>query len=279
MSRTRKRLLILAVIVITALSLMFFFGKSEVVTETLKALLYPYDVLSNVISSASIKYGGLLDAAEENKKLRADLMAAQIEKQGYSEIIAESRRLHELLNLRTQIESGGTAVHVVGRGYDKFASTLIIDKGQGQGIVKDMPVITAKGLAGKVLSVRKNYSDIILLTDSNFSVAVRLKDSRREGVLTGSGHERCILKYVPIEEAVKEGEIVITSGLDGIFQPGIPVGRVVKVQTEGVEFFQYIEVAPFVQPYAIEEAMVVSRSAALKNMPASDAKPADSTVR
>ena len=279
MSRTRKRLLILAVILVTAFSMMFIFGKTQVVTDTLKALLYPYDVLSNAITSASAKYGGLLDAAEENKKLKDDLMAAQIEKQGYSEIIAESRRLHELLNLRTQIESGGTAVHVVGRGYDKFAITLVIDKGQNHGIVKDMPVLTVKGLAGKILSVRKNYSDIILLTDSNFSVAVRLRDSRREGVLTGSGHERCILKYVPIEEAVKEGEIVITSGLDGIFQPGIPVGRVVKVQTEGVEFFQYIEVAPFVQPSAVEEAMVISRTASARGLQASDARPADPAAR
>jgi rod shape-determining protein MreC len=279
MSRTRKRLLILAVIVITALSMMFIFGKNQVVTEALKYLLYPYDVLSSAISSVSAKFGGLIDAAEENKKLRADLLAEQIEKQGYSEIIAESRRLHELLNLRTQIESGGTAVHVVGRGYDKFANTLVIDKGQNQGIVKDMPVITSKGLAGKVLSVRKDFSDIILLTDWNFSVAVRLKDSRHEGVLTGSGRGRCILKYVPVEEAVKEGEIVITSGLDGIFQPGIPVGRVIKVQTEGVEFFQYIEVAPFQQPYTIEEAMVISRSAVFKGMHASDADPAESIVR
>jgi rod shape-determining protein MreC len=279
MSRTRKRLLILAVIVIMALSMMLIFGKNQVVADAMKYLLYPYDVLSNAISAVSYNIGELFDTAEENKKLRVDLLAAQIEKQRYSEIIAENLRLHELLNLKAQIESGGKAVHVVGRGYDKFANTLVIDKGQNQGIVKDMPVITSKGLAGKVLSVRKDFSDIILLTDSNFSVAVRLGDSRHEGVMTGTGRERSILKYVPVEEAVKEGEIVITSGLDGIFQPGIPVGRVVKVQTEGVEFFQYIEVAPFQRPYTIEEAMVISRSAVFKGMHANDAVPAESIVR
>jgi rod shape-determining protein MreC len=174
-----------------------------------------------------------------------------------------------MLNLKAQITTGGTAAHVVGLGYDKFAKTRVIDKGRQDGIVKDMPVITATGLAGKVFSVRKDFSDILLLTDTNFSVAVRLIGSRQEGVLSGSGGWRCILKYVPIEETVKEG--VITSGLDGIFPPGIPVGRVIKVQTEGVEFFQYIEVAPFQRPSTIEEVLVVGRNADLKGMRLPDA--------
>jgi len=271
MSRTRKRILIIAVIVLASLTLMVVFGNRPGVTEALRSLSYPYDVLSRAISSAVAKYGGLLDAAEENKRLRNEVQTALIEKQGYAELISESRRLHELLHLKNQIDPSGIAVHVVGRGYDRLANTLVIDKGQGQGILKDMPVITAKGLAGKVISARKDFSDIILLTDSNFSAAVRLKESRHEGILTGTGRSHCILKYVPIEQPVKQGEIVITSGLDGIFQPGIPVGRVTRVETEGVEFFQYIEVMPFQQPFTIEEAIVISRSAAFRGLNTSEA--------
>jgi rod shape-determining protein MreC len=271
MSRFKKRVIIVALILIASFTLMFTFKGHRDVTEILQTLSYPYDLLSGSISSASAKFSGILNAADENRRLRFELQAATIEKQSYGEIIAENRRLHDMLNLKAQITSGGTAAHVVGFGYDKFAKTRVIDIGRRSGIVKDMPVITATGLAGKVFSVRKDFSDILLLTDTNFSVAVRLIGSRQEGVLSGSGGWRCILKYVPIEETVKEGEIVITSGLDGIFPPGIPVGRVIKVQTEGVEFFQYIEVAPFQQPSTIEEVLVVGRNADLKGMRLPDA--------
>ena len=127
-----------------------------------------------------------------------------------------------------------------------------------------MSAITQQGLAGKVSAVRNDYSDIMLLTDPNFSVAVRLQESRYEGVLTGTGLRYCVLKYVPSETPVKEGDIVITSGLDGIFPQGLPVGRVTKVRTEGIEFFQYIEVVPFQATWKIEEVLIVGRSAELK---------------
>jgi rod shape-determining protein MreC len=266
MSRTKKRALIVVVILVAALTLMFFFNRNKGLNDGLKVLSYPYDVLSSSLSSLSESIGELFDTAEENRRIRDELLAAEIEKQRYSEIIAENHRLTELLNLKNRIDSGGKAVRIVGHGYDRMSNTLIINKGHNQGIVKDMPVITAKGLAGKVLSVRRNFSDIILLNDLNFSVAVRFRESRREGIITGSGRSNCILKYVPVEETVQPGDEIITSGLDGIFQPGIPVGRVTTVQTEGVEFFQYIEVEPFQQPSKIEEAMVISRTTTFKDM-------------
>jgi|WetSurMetagenome_2_1015567.scaffolds.fasta_scaffold00084_8 rod shape-determining protein MreC len=270
MSRTKKRVLIVAAIFMAAAALMFFFSRNQDLSENLRYLSYPYDALSNAITSIMEQSREVLDAAEENKRLRDDLQTAIMDNQSYNEIVAENRRLRELLHLKALIDSGGTAARVVGRGYDRLANTLIINKGLNHGIAKNMPVITANGLAGKVLNVRKNFADIILINDLNFSVAVRLKESRHEGILSGSSRSHCILKYVPIEEPVKNGDIVITSGLDGIFQPGIPVGTVTKVQTEGVEFFQYIEVTPFQNPSKIEEALVVHHSAVFKDMRAAD---------
>ena len=233
----------------------------------LKPLSYPYDTLSSIISSLSDGISGVINAAEENNRLKAELQTTLAERQRYGEIVKENQRLHELLSLKQQVQGGGIAAHVVGRGYDKFINTLVIDKGSNDGINKDMPAITSQGLAGKVYTVRKDYSDIMLLRDPNFSVAVRLQESRHEGVVTGTGQRYCILKYVPTENPVKEGEIVLTSGLDGIFPEGLPLGRVTKVLTEGVEFFQYIEVVPFQASGKIEEVLVVGRSAKLQRPP------------
>jgi rod shape-determining protein MreC len=264
MSRARKRLLIVAVLVLAAFVLVPVFRKRDGMPPALKPLSYPYDTLSSIISSLSGGIGGVMNAAEENKRLKSALQTTLPERQRYGEIIKENQRLHELLNLKHQVQGGGTAAHIIARGYDKFINTLVIDKGQNEGISKDMSAITPQGLAGKVYAVRNDYSDIMLLTDPNFSVAVRLQESRYEGVLTGTGQRYCVLKYVPTENPVKEGEIVVTSGLDGIFPQGLPVGRVTKVRTDGVEFFQYIEVIPFQSAAKIEEVLVVGHSAELK---------------
>jgi rod shape-determining protein MreC len=264
MSRARKRLLIVAVLVLAAFVLVPVFRKKDGMPLALKPFSYPYDTLSSIISSLSGGIGGVMNAAEENKRLKSALQTTLPERQRYGEIIKENQRLHELLNLKHQVQGGGTAAHIIARGYDKFINTLVIDKGQNEGISKDMSAITPQGLAGKVYAVRNDYSDIMLLTDPNFSVAVRLQESRYEGVLTGTGQRYCVLKYVPTENPVKEGEIVVTSGLDGIFPQGLPVGRVTKVRTDGVEFFQYIEVIPFQSAAKIEEVLVVGHSAELK---------------
>ena len=267
MLRARKRLLIVAVLVLAAFVLIPIFGKKDGIPPALKPLSYPYDTLSSIISSLSDGISGVINAAEENNRLKAELQTTLAERQRYGEIVKENQRLHELLSLKQQVQGGGIATHVVGRGYDKFINTLVIDKGSNDGINKDMPAITSQGLAGKVYTVRKDYSDIMLLRDPNFSVAVRLQESRHEGVVTGTGQRYCILKYVPTENPVKEGEIVLTSGLDGIFPEGLPLGRVTKVLTEGVEFFQYIEVVPFQASGKIEEVLVVGRSAKLQRPP------------
>jgi rod shape-determining protein MreC len=267
MLRARKRLLIVAVLVLAAFVLIPIFRKKDGIPPALKPLSYPYDTLSSIMSSLSDGISRVINAAEENKRLKAELQATLPDRQRCGEIVKENQRLHELLSLKQRVQGGGIAAHVVGRGYDKFINTLVINKGSNEGINKDMSAITPQGLAGKVYAVRKDYSDIMLLRDPNFSVAVRLQESRHEGVLTGTGQRYCILKYVPTENPVKEGEIVVTSGLDGFFPEGLPVGRVTKVLTEGVEFFQYIEVVPFQASGKIEEVLVVGRSAELQRSP------------
>ena len=103
-----------------------------------------------------------------------------------------------------------------------------------------------------------SYAYLLLLNDINFSASVRLQGSRAEGVLSGTGSRKCTLKYVPFEDEIKAGDIVITSGLDMLFPPGIPVGYVTKVDNKtGEGYFQYIEVQPFQESTKIEEVVIV----------------------
>ncbi len=225
MSRSRKRLLIVSVLVLSAVALMPLYRQNEGIPGILKPLSYPYDALNRLMSSLSTEVSEVMNASDENKRLKTELRNTLSERQRYSEILGENRRLHELFEFKNQLQGSGTVARVIARGYDKFINTLVIDKGRNEGIMKDMSAITPKGLAGKVSAVRNDFADIMLLTDPNFSVAVRLQEGRHEGVLAGTGHRYCVLKYEPPEETVKEGEIDIPSGLNGLFPQGVPVGK------------------------------------------------------
>lgn len=194
---------------------------------------------------------------EENNKLRQQVSELMTEREKCQEALLENKRLRELLNIHESRRNVIAAARVIARGVDHWAKMLTLDKGTKEGIEKDLSAITPKGLAGKIMSASDSYSNLLLLTDINFSASVRLQENRNEGVISGTGTRKCVLKYIPYEEEVKTGDIVITSGLDALFPPGIPVGYISKVDKSGTGHFQYIEVTPFQDDFRIEEVIIV----------------------
>lgn len=259
MSKGRKRLLILFVLVSAAVALMSYQHDQKAFSFFDEIISYPYYALNEFTANVDITIRRIRNAVEENKLLRKEVSQLQLEKQQYRELILENERLKALLSFKEQEPRYVTAARVIARGSDRLLNIVILDKGEKSGIEKGMAVITPQGLIGKVYSVQDFSSDVLLLKDSNFSVAVRLQNSRREGVVSGTGYDYCLLKYVPPEENVVKGEVVITSGFDGIFPEGLPVGVVSKVKKEGIEFFQYIEVQPFQSSDKLEDAIVLKR--------------------
>ena len=195
---------------------------------------------------------------EENRRLKRRLDELLMERERYQEALLENNRLKELLKLQETQRNVITPAKVIARGVDYWANTLVLNKGVRDGVGKDMSVITPKGLAGKIVDVSETYSRLLLLTDINFSAAVRLQGSRKEGIISGTGTRKCSLKYVPYEEEIKTGDIVVTSGLDMLFPAAIPVGYVSFVDRQGRgDNFQYIEVTPFQDDAKMEEVIIV----------------------
>ncbi len=260
MSKGTKRLLLLiSFFLLTFILLNYQYKGHTASSNLLKIFTYPYNRVNNFSSSLFRKIGDYHAAVEENRRLKQEISNLMIERQQFNEILHENKRLRELLDIKGHNANYVASARVIGRGYDRMLHTLIIDKGSLQGIKKDMAVITPKGLAGKIYSVREHYSEFLVLTDPNFSVAVRLQNSRHEGILSGIGEKYCILKYIPPELAVEKNESVVTSGLDGIMPIGIPVGTVNYLEKEGTGFFQYIQVIPFASPQEIEEVIILKR--------------------
>jgi rod shape-determining protein MreC len=134
----------------------------------------------------------------------------------------------------------------------------VIDKGRTGGISKDMAVITPRGLIGKVTMVTDNYAYVLLVNDINFSAAVRIQETRKEAILSGA-EKKCVLKYVSHEETVREGNIIVTSGLDDLFPQDLVVGYISKVSGKDTGIFKVIEVAPFQDLTKLDEVVVVRR--------------------
>lgn len=259
MSKAKKRVLIFIALFSLALAVMSYQHGSRP-PSLFQAISAPFDALNRAAADLSITLRHARNTYDENKRLRKDVAQLQIERQQYREIVQENMRLKELLALKNSEPRAVAAANVVARGYDRLLNTALIDKGATSGIEKGMAVVTPRGLVGKVHTVRESFAEVLLLNDANFSVAVRLQNSRREGVLSGTGYSYGLLKYVAPEETVDRGEVVVTSGFDGLFPAGIPVGVVSKVKKEGVEFFQYIEVIPFQAGDKAEEVVVLQRA-------------------
>ncbi len=257
----KKRLLLLLFIILS-LGLMTFQSKKEhflplkFLNNTLTSF---HAIVNSVKDSVTSPFKKMLLREEENTRLKAELKRSLEEKQKYQEALLENRRLRELLSLKEKEHGYVTAARIIARGSDQWSKTFVLDKGLSDGVTKDMVAITPKGLVGKISGASNSYSSLLLLTDLNFSAAVRLQESRREGIISGTGLRKCQLKYIPYEEEVKVGDIVITSGLDSLFPQGIPVGYISRIDKKGSVLFQNIEVTSFEDNAEIEEVAIIKR--------------------
>jgi rod shape-determining protein MreC len=196
---------------------------------------------------------------EENRQLRRKLKDLSMIAEKYPELERENARLKDLLRLKAEVPEYLTTARVIGGGARRWPRIIVIDKGKRDGIRKDMAVRNTDGLVGKITEVYESSSEVLLITDPSFSASIRLQDSRTEGVLSGSGNGYCRLKYIPAETSLKRGDRLITSGLDGIFPPGIPAGVITEIAGKD-ELFMDITVRPAVKENSLEEVMILKAS-------------------
>jgi len=226
-------------------------------------LEYPINFVNNAYVSTTGYFGDTFSKytvrEKELRRLRTELKSARLKLQRLDELKLENQRLKEALGLSETLGRYVATARVISRGSGRWANTYVIDKGTDDLVEKDMAVITPKGLLGKVQEAHGSYSVVLLIDDSRFSVAVRLGNSRVEAVLSGAGLNRCTLKYVDTATEVSPGESIITSGLDGLFPPGIAAAFVTQVETTEGALFHRIEAVPLVDTRKIEEVIIVRR--------------------
>jgi rod shape-determining protein MreC len=193
----------------------------------------------------------------ENRALKAQIEQLRLEQTRLSEDANQARRLQSLLAFKEQYIQKTLAAQVIGTSGSEQSRAVFIDKGKHDGVEPDMAVITADGIVGKVLNVFPSTSQVLLINDQSSGVGAILEKSRLQGIVRGSSTGTVELEYVMSDEQVSKDERVLTSGGDGIFPKGLPIGTVTKV-SPGHELFLNIQLQPAANLWKLEEVLVVT---------------------
>lgn len=200
----------------------------------------------------------------ENRDLKQQIQQMRLEQARMSQDAEQAHRLQSLLEFKEQFISQTMAAQVIGWSGSEQSRSIYIDKGAREGIKPDMAVITRDGIVGKVLQVfgsnalERSVSQVLLINDQTSGVGAILDQARLQGILRGTPSGDVVLEKVMSDETVPVGELVLTSGGDGIFPKGLPVGKVTKV-SPGSELFLNIRVRPAANLSRLEEVLVVTK--------------------
>jgi rod shape-determining protein MreC len=217
----------------------------------------------NELRGATGAAGEAATLRERNVELEQIVAQLTVENLRLKEIEAENVRLRSLLQFRDVNPSftykGGQVVgRIVANEPTSIVKSILIDIGSSNGIEPGMPVVTERGLVGRVTDVYRNAARVLLITDSSSNVNTMLQNTRLRGMLRGRAGQLPIMDYLPQDQPILVGDIVVTSGEGGSFPIGIPVGQVVEVEQNDVEMFQRAGVRTTVDFDTLETVLVVT---------------------
>jgi rod shape-determining protein MreC len=180
------------------------------------------------------------------------------------ELELENEDLRRLLDLRQRTTLGSLlSVNVIAQDPLSIVQAVTVDRGSGDSVVVGAPVITWRGLVGRIVEVYPSAARVLLITDVNSAVSARIQDpdSRTTGIVRGTGDGRLLLQYVPRTDPLRTEDVAITSGTGGTFPSGLVIGRVLQARQKDVDVFQEALLEPAVDMRNLERLYVVLRPA------------------
>lgn len=211
-----------------------------------------------VISDVWSGYVGLRQVRSENEVLRKRLAETEVALQQQRALADRSHLLENLLELRDRTTLKTTGAEIIAAGATPDFRTVTIDKGTREGLAADMAVIAPAGVVGRVVVPSASAAKVQLLVDRNAAAGavIERRESRAQGVVVGTGDSLLRMEYVSEIADIVVGDVVVTSGIDGIYPKGFVIGRVESVEKSG-SAFKSILVKPAVDFSSLEEVLVV----------------------
>ncbi len=202
-------------------------------------------------------YVWLVNVSRENRDLTEEVRRLRAEIVSLREKELENKRLKKVLELKTKLDFPTLIAQIIGQDASGFFRTVLINKGSDDGVLPDMPVTVAEGVVGKISRSSPSMAQVMMITDPSMSVDCRIERTRDRGLLSGSYSYSCLLQYVNKEAQIGEGDLVVTSGLDGIFPRGLIVGMIQSIRSSEHGLFLEAVVTPAAKLSEIEEVVVI----------------------
>jgi len=202
------------------------------------------------VSDLGVSRSQLEALRQQNSQLRNQVATLE-------EARLENERLRALVNFVQANKLKSVGADVIGRPENSWEGVITIDKGTADGVQPDMPVVGAQGLLGQTTDVTSRSAKVRLITDPQSGVAALIQSNRAQGVVRGSIDGKVTLDFVSHETTVKAGDVVITSGVGGVYPKGLVIGEVTAVQNPPNSLYQDIQLAPASNLAGLEDVVVL----------------------
>lgn len=230
----------------------------KIVLEAVSPVQNVLNVSIKNVNDAWLRYVLLVGIQEENRNLKKKINELNAVIVSYRESYQEAERLKKLLSISENNNYRFISAGVIGREQAALSRTVLINKGSRHGLKNGMPVVAPPGLIGRLVDVSWTVSRVLLFIDENSNIDALVQRNRTQGIISGAGSRGMMLKYISKTQDVQEGDVIVSSGMGGVFPKGWLIGRVVHVDKQDASLFLKINVAPFVDCSKLEELLIIS---------------------
>ena len=214
------------------------------------------DGSANFIKGLWGNYFWLVDTRQQNLTLQQENRQLSAQLQQVEEIRLQNDRLRNLLAFVDDVDQAAVPAQIIGEDASNWARSVTINKGSRAGLRDGLPVVAAEGVVGRIIKTSPNSSRVLLVTDASSNVAALVQRTRMRGVVHGQG-ATLALKYALRDAEVSVGDLLVTSGMGGVFPRGLSLGKVQIAERDELALFQKIVVVPVVDFSHLEEVMVL----------------------
>ena len=268
MKRLQNRPLLFVLLSLTIVGLVLHETGNTQAVENL--ILRPVTPVQNHLSGLAKDFSDLVQTFRDLRELRRRSEELQsladslmIENVRLKELESENENLRQLLqfteaNPTYSYRAAEVVGHVIGQDPSNLLRYIIIDVGTSDGVTQGMPVVTDRGLVGRIVEVSSRSSKVLLITDVSSSVNAIIQSSRATGILEGKADGGLVMKYIPQTVTVNIGDIILTSGLGATFPKRLVIGQVTAVHKRDIELFQQAEIKPTADFDRLEIVLIIT---------------------
>lgn len=238
-------------------------GGATGASDALAIITTPVQTMLARINRATVGVWGTYrdwkNVRAENRRLREEAQRLRVEALRVTETDAENQRLRRLLALKESLPLETLAGEIIAREWGGWVRSLTINRGRGDSVARLSAVIVPDGLVGRVVDVRATSSIVQVLTDPASTVGAHIVRTRTPGIVEGEPRGTLRFKYMARDGGgMQVGDLVVTSGLGGLFPGGIPIGRVRTIDDRGAALFSYAQLTPAVDFARIDEVLLLT---------------------